>query len=80
MLSNYIKTAWRHLTKHKIYSAITISGLVLGLGVFILFALILFFSYCSLKQTLTHFIKMRTGSTVLSRFCPEVWRGTTIQP
>jgi len=42
MLSNYIKTAWRHLTKHKIYSAITISGLVLGLGVFILFALILF--------------------------------------
>ncbi|MGD8535879.1 MAG: ABC transporter permease, partial [Candidatus Aminicenantes bacterium] len=42
MLSNYIKTAWRHLTKHKIYSAITISGLVLGLGVFILFALLLF--------------------------------------
>ena len=27
MLSNYIKIAWRHLTKHKIYSAITISGL-----------------------------------------------------
>ena len=42
MLSNYIKIAWRYLTKHKIYSAITISGLVLGLGVFILFALILF--------------------------------------
>ncbi len=42
MLSNYIKTAWRYLTKHKIYSAITISGLVLGLAVFILFALMLF--------------------------------------
>ena len=42
MLSNYIKTAWRHLKNHKIYSAITISGLVLGLGVFILFALLLF--------------------------------------
>jgi len=42
MLSNYIKTAWRYLIKHKIYSAITISGLVLGLAVFILFALMLF--------------------------------------
>jgi len=42
MLSNYIKIAWRYLTKHKIYSAITISGLVLGLAVFILFALMLF--------------------------------------
>jgi len=42
MLINYIKTAWRYLTNHKIYSAITISGLVLGLAVFILFALMLF--------------------------------------
>ena len=41
MISNYIKIAWRNLTKHKIYSAITMSGLVLGLGVFILFALLL---------------------------------------
>jgi len=41
MLSNYIKIAWRHITKNKIYSAITMSGLVLGLGVFILFALLL---------------------------------------
>jgi putative ABC transport system permease protein len=42
MFNNYIKIAWRNLTKHKIYSAITMSGLVLGLGVFILFALLLF--------------------------------------
>ncbi len=41
MLINYIKTAWRYITNHKIYSAITISGLVLGLAVFILFALML---------------------------------------
>jgi putative ABC transport system permease protein len=41
MLINHIKIAWRHLTKHKIYSAITMSGLVLGLGVFILFAVLL---------------------------------------
>jgi putative ABC transport system permease protein len=42
MLFNHIKVAWRHLTKHKIYSAITMSGLVLGLGVFILFAVLLY--------------------------------------
>ncbi len=42
MFSNYVKIAWRHLAKHKIYSAITMSGLVLGLGVFILFALLLY--------------------------------------
>ncbi len=42
MINNYIKIAWRHLTKQKIYSAITMSGLVLGLGVFILFALLLY--------------------------------------
>ena len=41
MLKNYIKIAWRNLTKHKIYSAITMSGLVLGLGIFIVFALLL---------------------------------------
>jgi putative ABC transport system permease protein len=41
MIINHIKIAWRHLTKHKIYSAITMSGLVLGLGVFILFAVLL---------------------------------------
>jgi len=42
MIGNYIKVAWRNITKQKIYSAITISGLVMGLGVFILFALMLF--------------------------------------
>ena len=42
MLINHIKVAWRHLTKHKIYSAITMSGLILGLGVFILFAVLLY--------------------------------------
>lgn len=41
MIGNYIKTAWRNIVKQKIYSAITMSGLVLGLGVFILFALLL---------------------------------------
>jgi putative ABC transport system permease protein len=42
MIKNYVTIAWRNITKHKIYSAITMSGLVLGLGAFILFALLLF--------------------------------------
>ena len=39
MFVNYLKIAIRNIKKHKIYSIITISGLVLGLGFFILFAL-----------------------------------------
>jgi len=39
MFTNYLKTAIRNIKKHKTYSIITISGLVLGLGFFILFAL-----------------------------------------
>ncbi len=45
MLKNYIIIAWRNLIKHKIYSAITMSGLILGLGIFILFALLLYSQY-----------------------------------
>jgi len=41
MILNYIKVAWRNIAKQKVYSAITMSGLVLGLGVFILFALLI---------------------------------------
>ena len=43
MLGNYIKIAWRNIKKQKVFSAITMSGLVMGLGVFILFALLLTF-------------------------------------
>ena len=38
MFINYLKIALRNIKKHKIYSTITISGLALGLGFFILFA------------------------------------------
>ena len=38
MFTNYLKIAVRNMRKHKIYSLITISGLVLGLGFFIMFA------------------------------------------
>ena len=39
MLRNYIKIALRNLKRQKIYSAISMSSLALGLGFFILFAL-----------------------------------------
>ena len=31
MFSNYLKTAWRHITRHKTYSAINVMGLALGI-------------------------------------------------
>ncbi len=40
MIKNYIKTALRNIRRQKIYSLITMSGLVLGLSVFIMFALL----------------------------------------
>ena len=33
MIINYIKIAWRNLTKQKLYSLINISGLAVGLAV-----------------------------------------------
>jgi putative ABC transport system permease protein len=40
MIKNYIKTALRNMRRQKIYSLITMSGLILGLSVFIMFALL----------------------------------------
>ncbi|SHN31870.1 ABC transporter permease [Mucilaginibacter sp. OK098] len=31
MFSNYLKTAWRHITRHKMYTAINVMGLALGI-------------------------------------------------
>ena len=39
MLSNYFKIAWRSLAKNKVYSAINISGLAVGLAVALLIGL-----------------------------------------
>lgn len=44
MLRNYIKIALRNLKRQRIYSVISMSSLALGLGIFILFALISEFS------------------------------------
>ena len=40
MIKNYIKTALRYMNRQKIYTLITISGLVIGLSIFIMFALV----------------------------------------
>jgi putative ABC transport system permease protein len=39
MLKNYFKTAWRNLKRNKIYSAINISGIAIGLAAAWLIAL-----------------------------------------
>jgi putative ABC transport system permease protein len=31
MISNYLKTAWRHIMRHKVYTAINVMGLALGI-------------------------------------------------
>ncbi len=40
MIKNYIKIALRNIKRQKVYSLITISGLILGMSVFIMFALL----------------------------------------
>jgi len=40
MIKNYIKIAFRNIKRQKIYSLITMSGLIIGLCVFIMFALL----------------------------------------
>ena len=42
MLKNYFKTAWRNLKRNKIYSAINISGIAIGLAAAWLIALYVF--------------------------------------
>lgn len=39
MLKNYIKIAWRNLTKNKVYSFINIFGLALGIAAFVIISL-----------------------------------------
>jgi putative ABC transport system permease protein len=50
MLKNYFKIAWRSLTKRKLFTFINLSGLVLGLGSFLLL-----FSYVASEWTYNDF-------------------------
>ena len=38
MFGNYVKIAWRNLLRKKVYSAINVLGLVVGMGSFLLIA------------------------------------------
>ena len=40
MFKNYFKTAWRNLSKNKVYAALNISGLAVGLAACILLFII----------------------------------------
>src|SRR5215510_1953746 len=42
MFRNYIKTAWRSLSKNKLYALLNIAGLTFGLSCFLLIGLYLF--------------------------------------
>jgi putative ABC transport system permease protein len=39
MIKNYLKVAWRNLVRKKVFSAINIFGLALGLAIFMLISL-----------------------------------------
>jgi putative ABC transport system permease protein len=43
MLKNYLSIAWRNLTKHKLYSAINIIGLAIGMAACIVIVLFVFY-------------------------------------
>jgi len=43
MFKNYFKTAWRNLWKNKIYSAINIVGLAIGIAACILIMMFVFY-------------------------------------
>ncbi|TFF33457.1 ABC transporter permease [Mucilaginibacter psychrotolerans] len=45
MIKNYIKVAWRNLVKHKVYSALNIGGLAIGIAVTMLIGLWGYFQY-----------------------------------
>ena len=42
MFKNYFKTAWRAVTRHKLYSAINIAGLATGMAACIVILLLVF--------------------------------------
>ncbi len=43
MLKNYLTTAWRNLSKHKLYSAINIVGLAIGMAACVVITLFVFY-------------------------------------
>ena len=43
MIKNYLIVAWRNLSKHKLYSAINIIGLAIGMAACVVIALFVFY-------------------------------------
>src|ERR1700750_2272336 len=42
MIKNYLKTAWRTLMRHKLYTSLNVAGLTFGISCFLLIGLYLF--------------------------------------
>src|ERR1035438_7467838 len=45
MFQNYFKTAWRHISTNKVYSALNIFGLATGMAVALLIVLWVYFQF-----------------------------------
>ncbi len=68
MFLNYIKIALRNFLKHKVYSAINLSGLVLGFSVFLIFAV---YVYDELSYDRFHDNSDKTYRVYLERVYPN---------
>lgn len=69
MLTNYFKIAWRNLIRNKVYSAITISGLALGIAAFLLIL-----EYISQEQSVNQF---HAGMNNMARLLNQNPKGET---
>lgn len=50
VISNYLKTAWRHIMRHKVYTAINIMGLALGIcGCLVIYLITMVFTVADSK-------------------------------
>jgi putative ABC transport system permease protein len=70
MFKNYLKNALRNLQRNKIYSLIIITGLAVGLAIFILFAVIAGFN-----TEADHFHKNADRIYAVVQVCPSITEG-----
>src|ERR1043166_8136890 len=76
MITNYLKTAWRNLTKNKFYSTINIAGLAIGLavGIMILLWVQNELSYDKFHHNVNNIYKI--NSHIGSGTSAQVWEGS----
>nr|WP_293303831.1 ABC transporter permease [Allomuricauda sp.] len=70
MLKNYLKIAWRNLTKHKAYTIINVGGLALGMAVALIIGL-------WMQDELTHNDYFSNKDTIAQIFQSQTFNGET---